>query len=198
MSRGCRGWVALAPLAFAMLVPPGAAAAATPIDAGALAHCAAMTAADERLACYDSLAHPKTSPTAAGTAPPGGVKPSSQGPTAAPGTKTSAPAAAAVAAAPAGAAASGGTADPAKSFGLTKHPVPTDEGPDRIQAQARRVDTDHLGNVRVALDNGQVWTFNSPDALIRIGEPVTIKRGALGSYLLTTANHRTYKAQRSQ
>jgi hypothetical protein len=50
----------------------------------------------------------------------------------------------------------------------------------------------------VSLDNGQVWTFNASDALIYVGDVVTIKRGALGSFLLTTAAHHTYKAQRSQ
>jgi hypothetical protein len=52
--------------------------------------------------------------------------------------------------------------------------------------------------VRLSLDNGQVWTFNAPEALIRVGDTITIKRGALGSFLLTTPAHHTYKAQRSQ
>jgi VCBS repeat-containing protein len=52
--------------------------------------------------------------------------------------------------------------------------------------------------VRLSLDNGQVWTFNASDALIYVGDAVTIKRGALGSFLLTTQGHRTYKAERSQ
>jgi len=52
--------------------------------------------------------------------------------------------------------------------------------------------------VRVSLDNGEVWTFNGPEALIRVGDAITIKRGVLGSFLLTTPAHHTYKAQRSQ
>ena len=37
------------------------ASASPPVDPGALAHCASMTIADERLACYDSLSRPKSS-----------------------------------------------------------------------------------------------------------------------------------------
>ncbi|MGN6453010.1 MAG: hypothetical protein ACTHL7_08090, partial [Steroidobacteraceae bacterium] len=120
---------------------------------------------------------------------------------------TAAPAAAAAGTAAAGAAATGAaatgaaaaTAEPAaKSFGLTQHVAPAEQGPDRLQAQATRVDIDRLGTVRLSLDNGQVWTFNAPEALIRVGDTITIKRGALGSFLLTTPEHHTYKAQRSQ
>jgi hypothetical protein len=177
----------------------GLSGAAVPaIDPGGFAHCASITAADERLACYDSLARPKPSAPSAANAAPAGGKVSAHSATAPGATSTSA---AAATAAPAAAAAGtvAATADPAaKSFGLMKHTAPSEQGPDRIHSQATRVDTDRLGNVRLTLDNGQVWTFNAPDALIRVGDPVTIKRGALGSFLLTTPAHHTYKAQRSQ
>jgi hypothetical protein len=182
-------------------------------DAGALAHCAAISTADERLACYDSLARPtpKPSPPPAATAASPSAKASPKAPAAgaaAPatgGAATGAQAAAATAA-PAGAAAgaaattagtaAGGTADP-KSFGLTKHTAPSDAGPDHIQARVIQVDTNRLNHVRVSLDNGQAWTFTATDAVVRVGDPITIKRGVLGSYLLTTAHH-TYKAERLQ
>ena len=205
MSRRRRALLATFPLALAALrLPPGAAA--TPaVDPGALSHCAAIVAADERLACYDSLARPKPSAAATANSAPASAKASPHVGTA-PGTKpaaaaaTAAPVAAAPTAAATTAAAStaGAAADPAKSFGLTKHPAPTEEGPDHIRAQVTRVDPGRFGDVRVSLDNGQAWTFNGPDALIRVGDPVTIRRGALGSFLLTTPAHRTYKAQRSQ
>jgi hypothetical protein len=172
-----------------------------------LAHCAAITAADERLACYDSLARPKPRPAAAASSTPASGKASPHAATAPPAVPTTAaakaaPAAAAAGAAAAGTAAAGATAAGAtsdKSFGLTKHAVPSaEEGPDHIQAQVTRIDTDRLGNVRLSLDNGQVWTFNAPDTLIRVGDAVTIKRGALGSFLLRTPEHHTYKVQRSQ
>src|SRR5262249_39167884 len=59
-----RVFMATFPLALAALGSRGAAATTT-VDPGALAHCAAIVAADERLACYDSLARPKPSPAAA-------------------------------------------------------------------------------------------------------------------------------------
>ena len=190
--------IAATTLALGSLWLGSSGAAAPAIDPGAFAHCASITAADERLACYDSLARPKPSaPSAANAAPPAG-KVSAHSATAPGATSTSSAAAtAAPVAAAAGTAAA--TADPAaKSFGLMKHTAPSEQGPDRIQAQAARVDTDRLGNVRLTLENGQVWTFNGPEALIRVGDAVTIKRGALGSFLLTTPAHHTYKAQRSQ
>jgi len=204
-----RALMATFPLALAALgLSRGAAAAAT-VDPGALAHCAAIVAADERLACYDSLARPKPSPAAAASPAPASATSSPHAVTA-PGTPpkaapaTTAPAAAsaapaAVSAAPAAAGiGAGATTGPAKSFGLTEHTAPSNQGPDHIQAQVTKVDTNRLGNVRVSLDNGQAWAFNAPDALIHVGDTVTIKRGVLGSFLLTTAGHHTYKAQRSQ
>jgi hypothetical protein len=185
-------------LALAALPLPRSAAAAAAVDPGALAHCAAITGADERLACYDTLARPKPSPAAAANPAPASGKASPHAATAPPATTTAAAAmTAAPAAAATGTAAAGTTADSANSFGLTKHAAP-EPGPDRIQAHVTNVDANRLGNVRVSLDNGQVWTYNDPDALIRVGDAVTIKRGALGSFLLTTPAHHTYKAQRSQ
>ena len=193
-----RALLATLPLALATLrLPPGAAAATAP-DPGALAHCAAIIAADERLACYDALARPKPKPAAAANSAPASDKASPRTATAASATPTTAAATAAPTAAATSATAAGAAADPAKSFGLTKHTAPSEEGPNHIQAQVTKVDTDRLGKVRVSLDNGQAWTFNGPEALIRVGDAVTIRRGALGSFLLTTPAHHTYKAQRSQ
>jgi hypothetical protein len=182
-----------------------------------------MTIADERLACYDSLSRPKSD--AAPAAPAASAAPASSAAKATPGTgkapaatstaaapaaaaatagstvaaaAAAAPGAAAPAAAAPGAAAPGAAAPDAKNFGLMRHPAPSEEGPDRIQAKVARVDTDRLGNVRVSLDNGQAWVFVAPEALLRVGEPVTIRRGAIGSFLLTDASRHTYRAQRAQ
>lgn len=180
-------------------------AASPPVDAGALAHCASMTSADERLACYDSLSRPKSKATpaapaaaaapAASTAAKAGPKAAAAAPAAA--TNPAAPAAAAGAA---GAAATGAaSAADSKSFGLTRHPQPAaEEGPSKIQAKVTRVDADRWGHVRVSLDNGQAWTFDSFNPAVRKGDAVTIKRGVVGSFLLTTAEHHTYRAERAQ
>jgi hypothetical protein len=191
--------LATLPLALAALRPLTDTAAPAAPDAGALAHCASISAADERLACYDSLARPKSSPAAAASSAStsGKASPHAAAASGAPATSTGAATAAPPAAA-AGTAAASPAADPAKSFGLTKHTAPSDPGPDHIRAKVTRVDTNRLGNVRVSLDNGEAWTFNAPEALIRVGDAITIKRGVLGSFLLTTPAHHTYKAQRSQ
>jgi hypothetical protein len=177
-------------------------AASPPVDAGALAHCASMTSADERLACYDSLSRPKSkatpaAPTAA--AAPGASTAAKSGPQAAAPAATANPAAPGAAAGAAGAAAAGAaSAADSKSFGLSRHPPPAEEGPSRIQAKVTRVDADQWGHVRVSLDNGQAWTFDSFNPAVREGEAVTIKRGVAGSFHLTTAEHHTYRAERTR
>jgi hypothetical protein len=199
--------IALSTLAVAGAAFTASEAAPPPVDPGALAHCASMTVADERLACYDSLSRPKSNP--APVAPAAAASGASTAPAPSTATRAGAKAAAAPAAAPtvaapaaatAGSAAATGAAPAAdsNSFGLTRHPPPAEEGPQRIQAKVTRVDTDRLGNVHVSLDNGQAWIFNAPEALLRVGEPVTIKRGTIGSFLLTTASHHTYRVQRTQ
>jgi len=60
------------------------------------------------------------------------------------------------------------------------------------------VTTDRLGKAHVRLDNGQVWSFTAPEVLLRAGEAVTIRRAALGSFLMTTPSHHTYRVQRSE
>ena len=207
--------IALSPLGLAAAALTPSEAASPAVDPGALAHCASMTSADERLACYDSLSRPKSkaasaapaaSAAAATSAAPAASTAAKAGPQAA-----AAPAATAKAAAPAAAAAgsaaatAGGaagaasaSAPDAKSFGLTRHPAPMEEGPSKIQAKVTRVDADQWGHVRVSLDNGQAWAFTSMNPMVREGEAVTIKRGALGSFLLTTASHHTYRTERAE
>ncbi|MGN6453708.1 MAG: DUF2242 domain-containing protein, partial [Steroidobacteraceae bacterium] len=79
------------------------AVAAPAVDAGAFAHCAAISGADERLACYDSLAHARPSPPAAAAT---ALAPAKVTPQSLPATHSAA-ATAAPAAAAAGTAAAG-------------------------------------------------------------------------------------------
>lgn len=155
-----------------LFVPPAFAATA---DSDGLHQCAAIDAAQARLACYDKLA---------GRMPP----PSGQE-AAAPGRPAPVAPAAGVAAGDEGAA----------QFGLSpaqRKVVPS--GPSAIQARIAGLSADRLGNAVVALDNGQTWHVSDNDARLEVGQEVTIKRGALGSFLMTTPDRHSYHARRTR
>jgi len=86
--------------------------------------------------------------------------------------------------------------DPA-NFGLTRQQlkiVPT--GPDSIKAIVSQMTQDRLSHVSLVLDNGQTWVFTEPDPRVRPGDAVTIKRAALGSFLMKTPSRRSYRVER--
>jgi len=192
-----------------------AAAAAAPVDSNAdAARCAAITspeqrlacydalvcagiaAADARLACYDALARGKPSSPQGVDAATQGVTAATQGVDAATRGVTAATVAEATASA-APAPAAGANAEHA--FGLSAHQLPAPPpGPTHIKARVTQVSVGRLGTVSVELDNGQSWTFNDPDALLKSGDAVTIKKAALGSFLMTTPSRHTYRVQRTK
>ena len=62
------------------------------------------------------------------------------------------------------------------------------DGPRSISATVTSLDRSRDGKFVVTLDNAQVWSqseYNS-QADVAIGDTVTVRRGALGSYLLVT------------
>jgi hypothetical protein len=142
----------------------------------ALAHCAAIASGDDRLACYDALAsgHPR-----------GGVPP----PTPPPTPQAAQPAAPSAAPPPA-----------KEDFGLStvqkekKQPVQKQIA--SISASVTGLGTSSIGRMLVLLDNGQSWELDGADSLLAVGDKVTIERGALGSFLLTTPSRRTHHARR--
>ncbi len=128
-----------------------------------------MSDTDKRLACYDALAKAKSSPS----------KP-----------------AAAAAAVVAGAQTAG---DDVSSFGLTQHAtLAAAQDPQKIRAKVASLTEDRHGNVTVVLDNGQTWAVREPDPRVQAGDTVTIRRGALGSFLMTTPARHSYRVQRLQ
>ncbi len=61
-------------------------------------------------------------------------------------------------------------------------------------------DRSGMGRSTVVLDNGQTWVFSEAldDPRLVPGATVTIKRGSLGAFLLTTASQHRYYVHRTQ
>lgn len=139
-----------------------------------LRRCSAIDASEARLACYDKLA---------GRAPEH--------------------ASATVAVAPPPPAASK-EADPVRDFGLTKAqleksqpPSATPEGPSEIKAVVTSIGG-HAGQTVVTLDNGQSWSFSDDDARLSAGDHVTIRRAALGNFMMITPSRHTHYVHRAR
>ena len=86
-------------------------------------------------------------------------------------------------------------AAPKGQFGFTEQEVARSKGetaepttPASVMATVTSLDRRRDGKFVVTLDNAQVWSqseFNS-QADVEIGDTITVRRGALGSYLLVT------------
>jgi hypothetical protein len=178
-----------------------APAAAEPVGT-ALARCAAIAGAEARLACYDTLAAGRAanldaSPAAPTAAAPAAAAPVPAAPAAAApaAPPAAAPVAPPVAAAAAPAPAPTAAADPvqaAQNFGLSsaqRHDAPA--GPSSIEARVSQMTVDRALRSFVVLDNGQTWASTDGGLQLNTGERVTIKRAALGSFMLvsTTSKH---------
>ncbi len=149
-----------------------------------LAHCAALAGRDERLACFDALA-----------AQDGAAQAAAQTTTAAPGgAEVSTPPAAQ---APVEAAATASPADNPADFGLNPALKVPAAKTMSISARVTAVTRSREGAEIVLLDNGQSWQLEEPDPLLAAGDAVTIRRGTLGSFMLTTPTSRSHKAHRT-
>ncbi|MEP6546907.1 MAG: hypothetical protein ABJD53_05525 [Gammaproteobacteria bacterium] len=161
-----------------------------------LARCAAIAAPDVRLNCYDTLAGRPPDRSPAATAPSvAGAQAVAAAASATP--HSIAPAASATAPTPAL------QPDDPRNFGLAApQPQPTRVGPAAIQAHIKRIFESRLGIGRpsIVLDNGQTWTFaeTNDDPRLGPGDAITIKRAALGSFVMTTPSHHTYHIHRTQ
>ncbi len=70
------------------------------------------------------------------------------------------------------------------------------QGPSSIHARLQGVDANLYGDTIVQLDNGQAWKVEEPDAPLWRGESVTIRRAALGSFLMLTSDRHSYRVER--
>lgn len=176
----------LVPLTLLLLSAMPAVAAHAP-SAGDMSRCAAVAAPDARLACYDNLARQLGVQLPAAAAAIPAATPA--------GTATTT----AVAAAPATVAAAPSPADAERDFGFTQdhlHPVP--KGPPAVHAHVASIAENRIGGAQVVLDNGQTWIFTDNDGRVSSGDAVTIKRGSLGSFIMTSASNHTYHVHRVQ
>jgi len=87
-------------------------------------------------------------------------------------------------------------APPLQSFGLyaAEHPVPATGT--SLSAKVLALGASANGHLTVALEGGQLWELDGPDALLAGGDAVTITRAALGAFLMTTPQGRTHRVRR--
>lgn len=153
-------------------------------DSAAPQQCAAIDDDRERLACYDGIYRAPAAPVAAAAA---------TGATVAAAAETTAVTSAAAA--------------PPDDFGLTeaakraRDPERAKETmPESVTGSVAAVGRRPAGELVVTLENGQVWTQVSVDQRARVsaGDTVTIKRGALGSYMLVTQSRYATRVRRTK
>lgn len=91
---------------------------------------------------------------------------------------------------------------PEQTFGFSAAAIMKDDAKEpelpEVQAKIASVVTGADGKMVFALDNGQVWRklAGDSDPLLRPGSSVSIRRAALGSYLLVTTTGRTSRVTR--
>lgn len=190
---------------WALLTLVGWMSGAHAADGSSPQQCAALGDDAERLACYDRIFR----------APAGTVKAVTGAASTAVGaaaTITSAPAAkagiatdAAAVRVPAASAAAPAATTPMDDFGLTEAAkqarVPEEyreKLPESVSGKVVKVARQPAGEFVLTLDNGQVWTQLQVDlrARVAVGDTVTIRKAALGSYLLVTANRYATRVRR--
>jgi hypothetical protein len=160
--------------------------------------CAAVDSDSQRLACYDAaFGRPARADNASAPAAPAA-------PVSIPAAATVAPATAApVAAAPVAAAPAVAVAAPAvepeAAFGFSEAQK-REHVPEAVQAQPEKrssvdstltlLSSRRTGEFVYTLANGQIWTQTEAEqsGYVRDGSPVTIKRAALGSFLLVSGS----------
>ena len=71
-------------------------------------------------------------------------------------------------------------------------------GPTSIKARIAAISPGPNGQTYLVLDSGQTWTMGENDGWLSTGDAVTIKRAALGSFLLTAPSNHSYHVRRVQ
>jgi hypothetical protein len=171
------------PAVVAALLVLAAVAAAVPAraaDRGRGAECAAIDDPTARLACYDAAFPRPARPAAAAAAAPK------------------------VVAVPAPATAALQPAIAADKFGLSERqrealePKPEKPPANTLTAAVTAVRKLPSGHLLIDLDNDQQWQQieSAPNLYLRTGDRVTIRKAALGSFLLQTASNYSVRVRR--
>jgi hypothetical protein len=128
----------------------------------------------ERLACFEQLAG--RAPAAAQALPVPAPSAATTPPSPAP-PKTAAP--------------------PKESFGLYEAEHPASPKPAAaFNGKVVGLGVSATGRPTVEIEGGQLWELDRPDPLLAAGDSVTINRGTLGSFLMTTPSGRTDRLRR--
>ena len=142
--------------------------------------CATIEDPGQRLACYDKQS---------GRAP---VPPPAPPPVSAPSSNFGLPPPR-----PAPAPAPAPAAPSPQTFGLysAEHPLPAVDP--SLTAKVTQLGSDSNGRSTVSLEGGQIWELlDEADPVLVVGESVTIRRGVLGSFQMTTPSKRTHRVRR--
>ena len=83
-----------------------------------------------------------------------------------------------------------------EDFGLPAASRVAEQAVETLQAKVAGIGRSAAARPTVALDNGQVWEVDASESPVELGQTVSIKRGAMSSYLLTTPRKRSYHARR--
>jgi hypothetical protein len=146
-----------------------------------LSGCAAIDEPGQRLGCYDQLAGRASRPPPSAATATAARNDSFGLPAAHPAPP---PAVAPVPASP-------------QSFGLyaAEHPLPPADL--TLSAKVTGFGASSGGHPTVSLEGGQLWELlDEADPLLSQGQTVTIRRGSLGSFLMTTPAKRTHRVHR--
>lgn len=163
----------LAGLGFLALPLAVVQAAEPAVPMSVLKKCANIEDPSKRLGCYDQLAERPAAATASAAPSP--------------------------APAPTSPASPAASAPPTKqSFGLysVEHPAPPPATESLISAKVISLGSNSRGHSTVTLEGDQIWELDSADPVLAAGETVTVKRGTLGSFILTTAAGRLHRVHR--
>jgi len=161
----------LAPISLGAVALGSVHAAEPSVPMSALKKCADIVSIQERVTCYDQLAErPATGERAATAEHPGTAE------------RAATPVATA----------------PKETFGLysAEHPHPNVAKAAAVTLKIASIANGSSGHPIATMEGDQVWELDGPDPLLKSGDTVTIDRGVLGSFIMTTPAGRIHRLHR--